>query len=226
MVPLSPILQMFGHSPIRPLQGHMEKVVACVGLLPSFFQHVIAQQWEQATEIQQTIAHLEREADDLKKNLRLHLPKNLFLPVPRSDLLEMLTMQDRLANKAKDIAGLVIGRQMRIPNEITPDFITLVDRCIETANQAEKAIDELDELLEAGFRGNEVNIIESMLVELDRIENITDKIQCEIRQTIFKLEKDLPPIDVVFLYKLIEWVGDLADHAHHVGGQLYLLLAR
>ncbi|HBP75141.1 MAG TPA: phosphate transport regulator, partial [Alcanivorax sp.] len=37
---------------------------------------------------------------------------------------------------------------------------------------------------------------------------------------------ELPPVDVIFLYKIIEWIGDLADRAQKVGGRLQLLLAR
>ena len=34
------------------------------------------------------------------------------MPVDRADVLELLTQQDRIANKAKDISGRVIGRQL------------------------------------------------------------------------------------------------------------------
>lgn len=226
MAPLTSILQLFGQSPIRPLQTHMEKAYACVEALLPFFQAVLQGDWAQAAACQQEIAALEREADELKKNLRLQLPKNLFLPVPRTDILEMLTMQDQLANKAKDVAGLVFGRHMSFPPEISVLFMALLQRCVDAALQAQQAIEELDELLETGFRGNEVNIVENMIVELDQIEHETDEMQVEIRQILFKLENTLPPVDVMFLYKVIEWTGDLADNAHNVGGQLHLLLAR
>jgi predicted phosphate transport protein (TIGR00153 family) len=226
MAPLTPILQMFGQSPIRPLQTHMEKAYACVALLAPFLQAVLDEQWQAAKTLQQQIAALEREADDLKKDLRLHLPKSLFLPVPRTDLLQMLTLQDNLANKAKDIAGLIFARHIQFPAAITVAFRLLLQRCLDAVQQAQHAIGELDELLESGFRGNEVRIVENMIVALDRIEHETDEMQAEIYQTLFQLEKTLPPVEAMFLYRIIEWTGDLADDAHSVGGQLYLLLAR
>ena len=84
----------------------------------------------------------------------------------------------------------------------------------------------MDELLETGFRGNEVKIVEDMINRLDRVEHETDKMQIKIRYTLFKLENTLFAVDVMFLYQIIEWTGDLADDAHDVGGQLDLLLAR
>ena len=87
-------------------------------------------------------------------------------------------------------------------------------------------MNELDELLEAGFGGREAVLVESMVMELEQIERDTDKIQIDVRRALFKLEKDLPPVDVMFLYKIIEWIGDVADRAERVGNRLEQLLAR
>lgn len=225
MPPRIPIFNMFGPSPVRPLEAHIDKAHSCAETLLSFFEASIAQDWEQAESIYEEIVKLEREADDLKTDLRIHLHKDLFLPVPRSELLSMLMLQDRIANKAKDIAGLVIGRHMQIPEQLQADYLKLLQRCIDASGQARKAINELDELLEAGFRGNEVKVVENMLAELDRIESDTDTQQKKLRLKIFELEKELAPIDCMFLYKMIEWTGALADRAQTVGGQLQILLA-
>lgn len=225
MSPLSPILNMFGQSPIRPVQMHMKKSYECAKALRPFFAAVFGQDWPLAEQEHQRIMALEKDADNLKKDIRLHLPKSLFLPVPRNDLLELLWMQDQIPNKAKDIAGLALGRQMVFPATIIEPFQALLDRCLDACSQAEKAIQELDELLETGFRGAEAELVEDMITELDKIERATDDLQIGIRQAIFSIEKELYPVDVIFLYRIVEWTGDLADNAHNVGGQLELLLA-
>ena len=43
---------------------------------------------------------------------------------------------------------------------------------------------------------------------------------------LFEIEKELNPIDVMFLYRIIEWLGDLADNAQRVGHQMGILLAK
>ena len=90
----------------------------------------------------------------------------------------------------------------------------------------DELLDELDELLETGFRGSEVKIVEEMILQLDKIEHDCDDQLAEIRHQIFELEKQIPPIEVFFLYKLVQWIGDLADHAQTVGGRLQILIAR
>ena len=220
------IFNMFGPSPIRPIEQHMHKTYLCAKQLYPFFEAVLQQDWESASAIKDKIAALETEADLIKRELRLHLPTGLFLPVSRSDVLELLSVQDRIANKAEDIAGLVIGRQMIIPDAIADIFMPFLSRCLDAAKQACKAINELDELLETSFRGSEVKIVEEMIVTLDEIEQDSDEKLAELRHRMFKLEKDLTAVDVVFLYKLLQWIGDLADHAQTVGGRLQILIAR
>ncbi|WP_263080743.1 TIGR00153 family protein [Endozoicomonas sp. Mp262] len=217
---------VFGRSPIGPIQKHITTVHECAMYLEPFIEATFTDDWEKALTIQQKIIELEHKADDIKRSVRLSLPKSLFLPVPRTDLLEIVTIQDKVANRAKDIAGIIIGRKMRIPEEMRSAFLEYVRRSIATSAQASRAMNELDELLETGFSGREVDLVERLIEELDAIESETDELQIQIRRTLFRLEQSLPPIDVMFLYQIIDWVGDLADRASRVGSHLQLLLAR
>ncbi len=217
---------IFGTSPIEPLQEHMTKVTECASQLIPFIACVLHQDWENAKKLQKIISKLEYEADLMKKDLKLHLPSNLFLPMPRSDVLKILDAQDRIANKSEDIAGIIIGRKIVIPESIQAKYQAYIFQCVEATKQAEIAISELDGLLKTGFSGNEVKLISDMIVKLDAIERETDIMQIEIRDLIYKIENDLPPVKCMFLYKLIEWTGELADRAQTVGGQIQLLLAK
>ncbi|ARN73900.1 TIGR00153 family protein [Oceanicoccus sagamiensis] len=221
----NPFGNLFGQSPIRPIQEHMATAHSCATHLSGYFEAVIAGDWDKAKEIQKQISKLEGDADKLKKQVRLNMPKSLFMPVPRSDLLDLVTMQDKIANCTKDIAGIMLGRKMAIPEKMAPIMAEYVQEAVATSAQALKAIQEMDELLETGFRGREVKVVEDLIKELDRLENKNDKLQVKVRAMLFKLEKDLPPVDVMFLYKIIDWVGELADRAQKVGSRLERLLA-
>ncbi|MGQ3892092.1 TIGR00153 family protein [Legionella sp. CNM-4043-24] len=220
------IFNMFGPSPIKPIEQHIYKAYQCAKHLLPFFEAALKQDWKLAAEINDKIAALEKEADLIKRDLRLHLPTGLFLPVSRTDLLELLSAQDRIANRSEDIAQLVLSRKMILPAPLADVFMPFLSCSLDASKQACKAINELDELLESGFRGSEVKIVEEMIVTLDNIEHVSDDKLSDIRQRIFQLEKDLPAIDIMFLYKLVQWVGDLADHAQTVGSRLQILIAR
>lgn len=217
---------IFGSSPVSPLQAHMSIVYTCASELIPLFNAVINEDWDEVLRLQQKISEYEKEADVLKKELRLNLPKGLFMPVSRQDLLEVLLMQDSIANKAKDIAGTIVGRHMVLPELIHVDYIRFVERCVAACKQAKKAINELDELVATGFSGQEIHIVTEMITKLDSIESDTDNLQSAIRSQIFNIENDLPPIEAMFLYKIIESTGEVADKSQGVGSRLQLMLAR
>lgn len=147
------------------------------------------------------------------------------MPIQRQDVLELLTQQDKIANKAKDISGRVLGRRMDIPVVMRESFMTYLERCLDATKQAKRVINELDDLLETGFRGREVRLVEDMIVDLDKIEDDTDVMQVAVRRELLDLESQLNPVDVMFLYSIIEWVGELADISERVGSRLELMLA-
>jgi len=226
MVAKSYISGLFGTSPIRPLQQHMNVVHICVKNLDPLFSGVIEEDWDRASKAAKAITDGEHEADDLKKELRHHLPKGLFMPVDRRDLLDVLLMQDSIANRAKDIASLIMGRKMTIPKQMQELFIPYGQRCIGSVEQASNIIHELDELVETGFRGLQVEHVENMISKLDDIESETDKLQRQLRDILFTLEDELRATDVMFTYRLIEWIGRVADAAQKVGSRLQIMLAR
>jgi predicted phosphate transport protein (TIGR00153 family) len=168
----------------------------------------------------------EAEADQIKNELRLQLPRSLFMPVDRRDLLEVLHMQDAIANTAQDIAGLLIERKMSIPEFMHDPLITLTARCIDTCEHSASIIEELDELLAMGFRGREVEKVDAMMAELNSIEDETDELGIILARSLFKHESEMDPVSVMMWYRLIEWIGDLADYAEKVGDRLRLLIAK
>jgi hypothetical protein len=220
------IMGVFAKSPLKPLEEHIDQVHEAAKLLLPFFKAVFAEDWATAADIRAQISKHEKQADTLKREIRMNLPRGLFLPVERTDLLELITQQDKIANKAKDISGRFLGRELTIPAPIQEAFFAYVQRNVDATAQAAKAINEFDELLETGFRGREVELVEKIITELDAIEDDTDDMQINIRLALKKLEDGLNPIDVMVTYRMIEWIGDLADIAERVGSRLELMLAR
>jgi predicted phosphate transport protein (TIGR00153 family) len=222
----NPIFSLFASSPFHPLQEHMGKVLSCTAGLEKFFVSIFDNDWEKATLAQQEINQLEEEADDLKRDIRQKLPEGLFMPVPRTDLVDLIGRQDRIANKVKDVAGLMIGRKMDFPASMQDSMVKYVQCTIGVCEKANQVIQELDELLETGFRGQEVRKVETLIFELDDMEDEADKLEQEVRLELYELEDGINPVKVMFLYKIIDWIGEIANRAQSVGHRLHLMLAR
>ena len=217
---------IFGSSPVRPLQKHMEQVVACVGELIPYIDAVLAGDLAKRDGHHRKIIDLEHKADDLKKELRLHLPSSLFMPIDRRDVLEVLTMQDLVAGAARDVAGIIVGRKMIFPQSMAANYRELVATCIKSCEQAYLVIRELDDLIETGFGDLERERVGKMLTELDHIEQKTDEQAINLSHQLFDLEDELKPVSVMFLYRVIDKTSGIADRAQRVGSRLQLMLAR
>ncbi len=217
---------LFSKSPLHSLKQHMNEVEHCVTLTPDFFESAIKDDWDAAAETRIKISQAEKRADDIKSDLRNNLPKSLFLPVDRSDLLEMLHGQDKIANCAKDLTGVILGRRMQIPTPMQTKLLKFVNVSVDCVKATNRAINELGDLLESGFRGRELDIVDKIIDEVHAKEHEADTMQRELRFDLFAIEKDLPPVDVIFLYRTLESIGDLSDKAQSVSARLQILTAR
>jgi len=222
----NPFASMFGKSPFKALQVHMRVALECAREIPPSFDALAAGDQQGVTVIKDKIFEREAAADKIKNDLRGALPKSLFMPVDRRDLLEVLQMQDSIADTAQDIAGLLVERRMEIPDFMQEPMLALARRSVDACEQSAKIIEELDELLAMGFRGREASRVEEMVEQLNLIEDDTDNLGIELARHLFEHEDEIKPVSVMMWYQLIEWVGDLADYAEKVGDRLRLLIAR
>ena len=222
----NPIASLLGSSPFKPMQAHMRIVNECVSEIPALFQALVDGDQDAVAKQKDAIFAKEQEADNLENDLRAHFPKSLFMPVDRRDLLELLDMQDSIADTAQDIAGMMIERDMSVPEDMKEPLLAFVQRCVDTCDQASSIIAELDELIETGFRGDEAGKVEEMVGKLSTVEDETDQMGMALARTLFSKEDEMKPVSVIFWYQMIQWIGDLADYSEKVGDRMRLLIAR
>ena len=219
------ILNLFGPSPFKPLQEHMRVVVQCASNVPDLFEALCDDDAEKMKKIRDEIFALENTADEIKNELRSHLPRSIFMPVDRRDLLEILDLQDTIADTAQDIAGMLMIRRPKALDAIREPLMDLTNRCLDACNQMAAIMEHLDELVETGFRGPESDVVVVMIGELNRIETDTDQKGMEVLRQLFAHEDEIDPVSLMVWRRLIHWVGDLANYSEKVGNRLRLLVA-
>ena len=203
----------------------MRIALECAEQLDPLFQAILEGKKAEVLEYQVQIDRLEGEADEIFKEVRQHLPRTFMLPVDRRDLLGLLDMQDKIANVTQDIAGLLIERQMDIPEGIQEPLMPYVTECIGVVRHAASIMEEMDELLETGFAGPQALRVSGMIDELNEIEHQSDLTGIAVSKALFAHEDQINPVSVIFWYKLLEWIGDTADYAEAVGNRLRLMIA-
>ena len=220
------ISNVFGRSPFGDLQHHASLCVAAAKELQVLFPATNAGRWDEVEQSYDRLTNLENEADLQKRKIRSNLPRGFFLPVARADLLDLLGRQDGIANTARDVAGLVLGRRMQFPSPVQPKIIELVNGSVETCEQVSEVVDMLDELIESGFKGLGARRVVGMIEQVEASEHKTDELVVEIRAELFAMETELPAVHVMFLYRVLDLIAELADVAERVGHRVQMMLAR
>ncbi len=221
---MSLISDLFGRSPVKPMQEHMRASLACARLVQPLYEAMVAGDADEIHRQREEIDRLEHEADRIKNEIRSHLPSRMMLALERRDMLEILDAQDSIADTAQDIAELADQRSMVVHPGLKQVLGDLVAQVIRTCEQADRIINELDELVETGFRGREVQRVQDMIDELSRLETETDRLEERCTRQVFALEDELG-VGTLFWWHLVEWIADIADYGERVGNRLRLLIA-
>ncbi|MEE3326495.1 MAG: TIGR00153 family protein [Myxococcota bacterium] len=221
---MSWIDKLVARSPIGPMQEHMAVAVECARQVVPLIEAMAEGNSEGIKACRSDIDRIEHEADELKHQIRRHMPRRLLMAMERRDMLEILDCQDSIADVTQDIAELADQRQMFLPDPLIEPVRALATRVVAACEQGKKVVDELDELVETGFGEREIARVEEMISKLGDIESDTDDLLDRAARTLFSMEEELG-VATVFWHQLVLWIADLADYSERVGNRLRLLIA-
>lgn len=222
----APFVKLLKRSPLADIQQHMRVVTDCAREVPALLQALRGGDDAEFARIKTRINEKENAADQIKNELRGRLPRTLFMPIARRDLLEVLHNQDSIADTAQNIADLLDERSMKMPAELEEPLIALAASSLRACEFSLRIIEKLDELLEVGFRGGEARRVREMVEQLNLFEDEADAHERALARALFAIESKIDPVTVMMWYRIIEWIGDLADHAEKVGDRVRLFIAR
>lgn len=217
---------LFGRSPFGPLTQHTERVHETVVLIRPLLEAFMDGDWQRTEEVYAKIRELEHRADLIKNDIRDHLPRSLFMPVDRGDVLQFLRMQDRIADSAEDIGVLLTMRRTPTPDALRAGVLTLVDSVIETSETWFKASHELLTLQEASFTGPEVEKMIGLINQVRELERKADEYQATVTKQLFDFEEEIGPLSVMLWMNIFRVLGLVANYAESTADLLRLMLAK
>jgi predicted phosphate transport protein (TIGR00153 family) len=189
----------------------MEKVSECVDRILPIFQAYTTGQTDAVARLAQEISELEHEADQLKHDIQSQVPRGMFLPVDRDRLLEILAIQDSLADKAENLAVLLTLRQTSIPARMKDPFQAFLAKNLEAFEGVHRIIKELDELMSSGFGGVEAEKVRLMVMDVAKLEYEADLIQHDLLRQLFANEDDLSVADFFLLDKILKQISEFSN---------------
>jgi len=184
----------------------------------------IAGDFERIGELAKEVSKLEHMADLTKNEIRNNLPKGLFLAVNRGDLLEILSLQDTIADKAEDIAILMTLKNLKPIKGLEDDFKAFLDKNVETVEMVHTIIREMDELLETSFGGKEAEKVLTMVDETAFMEHEADILQQNLLKKLFSLESKLNYSSFFLWVNILQTTASLGNIAEKLANRVRMLL--
>jgi predicted phosphate transport protein (TIGR00153 family) len=218
------IARLFGKSPFAPLQTHMKKVAVCMEKLSSIFSALSKGDRDKIEKLVTELSKLEHEADLTKNDIRNHLPKSLFLPIDRAHFLEILSVQDRIADKAEDIGILLTLRPLEKFQNFDEEIQALFKKNQEAFLDAQHIIEEIDELLESSFGGIEAEKVKAMVEQTAYKEHEADKRQRLLLKQLVSQGDQLSTPSFWHWMRLIEELGSLSHLSEKLANRIRMVL--
>jgi len=219
--------KLFRKSPFGHVIEHAEKVYGCIELINPVIKAWLREDWNEIERLRNEISRKENEADQLKITIRNSLPKSLFYPVPRGDILRILNNQDNIADAAEDLCVVLTLRETKLPKSLTNDFQEFADQVIDICRKLLSANEELNTLMEVSFTGPATEKVLKIIDEIGRMEWKSDNKSRELVKKLLSMENQLDPLTIIFIMKIVEVIGNLANYAENCGDNLrHLILSR
>lgn len=218
------IARLFGKSPFAPLQTHMNKVSGCIEKLRKMLEILSKIDIDKVEKLAAELSNLEHEADLTKNDIRNHLPKSLFLPIDHAQFLEILSIQDSIADKAEEIGILLTLRSEELFKDFKIDIHTLFKKNADVFLSAKQIIEEIDELLESSFGGLEAEKVKSM-VELTAFKEYeAEKMKRIFLKQLFSQGESLSSPAFYLWLKLIEEIGEISHLSERLANRIRMIL--
>jgi len=217
---MSTIGKLFGRSPFGLLQRHMEQVAKCVAKMGESLVAMEEGNWEKVDSLAVEVSTLEHQADQIKDDIRTHLPHRIFMPVDRNRVLEVLAIQDNLADIAEDVCVLLTYKQLAIPPRIVETFQKFRDLNIEAFLLVECIIRQLDELIEAGFGGPEAEKVRNMVHDVAYAEHQADVVQHELLKALYSSEDEFSYGAFHLWMRLITELASLSNQSENLANRI------
>lgn len=218
------IAKLFGHSPFVPLQGHMDKVTQCVDKVETQIEALLNQDQEAVVRLADEVAQLEHEADEIKYDIQSQLPKGIFMPVARDSILEILAIQDSLADKAENIAVLLTIKKLTVPEAFLTQFKNFVNTNVQAFRAVGRIIHEMDELLETGFGGAEAEKVRQMVRDVARLEHEGDQLQFDLLKALVAQEQQISVSSFFLWDKIFLQISTLSNISERLAHRIRRLL--
>lgn len=206
-------------SPMDGLVEHYDKIAECIAAIDESLEcYVSGGVCREFEELTRTIDEIEDHADIIKRNIRNHLPKGLFMAVEKPLFLNYTKSQDNILDSAQDALHWLAMRKVDIPEDVQKGLIYLLD-----------SVAKATVLLGPALKST-IALIHGESLDRDGTKECYRKVRRErdnVRKQKNELHKKVYAMDIDFkdIYQLIHFIDCLDKMGHDTENCAELLRA-
>jgi hypothetical protein len=165
---------------------------------------------------------IEDEADKIKRKIRNHLPRRLFMPVDKTLFLNYTKSQDNILDDAQVAMHWLAMRKLVISDEYKPDVIGMIEDVAEMADLLEPALTRTlglinTEHLDRNGTKDQYRAVRAMRHQVFKNKNA-------LISRIYNSDMDFK--DIYQFIHFIESLEDMARNMEHCADTLRSMIAR
>ena len=211
-------------SPFEGLQEHAEKVKECTWAFQQAIECHLSPKCKTFEEFRAEVIQLESKADAIKRRIRGHIPKRTMTPVSTFLIFRYLKQQDGVLDAVEDTLDWISYRsETKIPAELEKDFALLVNAVIDPIEMLASMVAEAREYFKSYSEKQRV-VVKNIIHTLHQQEREVDKFEDIIKRKVFNLEIDA--VTIIYLVRLTEIIGSIADHAQNAADMMSAMLSK
>jgi len=214
---------LFRESPFENLQKHADKAKKCALLFGDAAICHIKEACKEFDDLTDQVARLESEADSIKRNIRNHLPRGILMPVDKFQFLQYLREQDKVLDEVEEALLWLSLRPKGIPKMLSEDFQHLVNSVIPSIEKLPELVAMANEFFKSRS-DRQRNKMKHLIQDIRQDEKEADFLERELKLRIFNEVKDA--LVVFHMVRLVEIVGNIADHAQNASDRMRAMIAK
>ena len=188
---MSTIGKLFGQSPFGQIQTHMDQVSKCITKMVEAINAMAAGRHDEIEDLAYEVSRQEHHADQLKDDIRSNLLRRFFMPIEKSEVLEILSLQDSLADTAEDVCKIMTLKELPFKDDFREEFDEFVKLNIDAFNIVASIMGQLDELIESGFGGSEGEKIRGLAHDVAFAEHKADLVQMKLLKKLYACDTEM-----------------------------------
>jgi uncharacterized protein len=205
--------KLFGGSPFSAIVQHAHIVHECVKLIPKLTQALLDENYEKINELHDKMSQTEHEADELKTKIRGKLSGMYLFAISKQNLMQLVSLQDDIADTAEDLSVVLMLRKTKIHPEIKNVFQEFVEKIVSISELLISLLEQLSVLAEASFSGNEADTFLATIDKISHEEWQADRLQRQFALAFYELESEIDPVTIMFYDKYCHGLSAVANSA-------------